>query len=222
MRRGERTSPNPTDRRKPDMKRRLVADRAGVPLVVLPRGADRHDPGLVETLIDAIPPAQTPAGRRRKRLAKLHAGKGRDFPRRGGASSRRGVTACIVGRGVKSRGRLARQRRLWSAPRPGSTAPDAFPCSTRGAPSSIGPSSPSAAASRVGITSRDRFSKALFRPPSRNGVSTVQQRVAPTPSRRRALPHAPFVVNDMGRMTGTAAYDAPPRRAASDTESAPS
>jgi len=87
-----------------------VVDRAGVPLAALLSGANRHDSVLFEALIDAVPPTKTPAGRRRKRPAKLHADKGYDYPRCRRALSRRGTKVRIARRGVDSSERLGRHR----------------------------------------------------------------------------------------------------------------
>jgi transposase len=87
-----------------------VVDRAGVPLAALLSGANRHDSVLFEALIDAVPPTKTPAGRRRKRPAKLHADKGYDYPRCRRALSRRGIKVRIARRGVDSSERLGRHR----------------------------------------------------------------------------------------------------------------
>jgi len=102
--------PNPTDRGKAGTKRHLLTDRGGVPLAALLTGANRHDSVVFEALVDAVPPTKTPAGRRRKRPAKLHADKGYDYPRCRRALSRRGIKVRIARRGVDSSERLGRHR----------------------------------------------------------------------------------------------------------------
>ena len=102
--------PNPTDRGKAGTKRHLLTDRGGVPLAALLTGANRHDSVVFEALVDAVPPTKTPAGRRRKRPAKLHADKGYDYPRCRRALSRRGIGVRIARRGVDSSERLGRHR----------------------------------------------------------------------------------------------------------------
>ena len=87
-----------------------MVDRAGVPLAALLSGANRHDSVLFEALIDAVPPTKTPAGRRRKRPAKLHADKAYDSRRCRRALSRRGIKVRIARRGVDSSERLGRHR----------------------------------------------------------------------------------------------------------------
>jgi IS5 family transposase len=74
--------------------------------------ANRHDSALFEALLDAVPPVRTPAGRRRNRPAKLHAGKGYDYPRCRAACRRRHVKHRIARRGVESSERLGRHRRV--------------------------------------------------------------------------------------------------------------
>jgi transposase len=87
-----------------------VVDRAGIPLAALLSGANRHDSVVFEVLLDAIPPIRTPAGRRRKRPAKLHADKGYDIPRCRQALTRRRIQVRIARKGVDSSERLGRHR----------------------------------------------------------------------------------------------------------------
>jgi transposase len=102
--------PNPTDRGKAGTKRHVITDRCGIPLAALLTGANRHDSVVFEDLIDAIPPTKTPAGRRRKRPAKLHADKGYDYPRCRQALRRRHIQVRIARKGIDSSARLGRHR----------------------------------------------------------------------------------------------------------------
>lgn len=53
---GEATGANPTDRGKSGTKRSLLTDGAGIPLSILPAGANRHDlPLLSPTLVALVP-----------------------------------------------------------------------------------------------------------------------------------------------------------------------
>ena len=65
---------------------------------------------LFEPLLDAVPPTSTPAGRRRKRPAKLHADKGYDDRKCRAARRRRGIKHRIARKGVDSSRRLGRHR----------------------------------------------------------------------------------------------------------------
>ena len=61
-------------------------------------------------MLDAVPPIRTPAGRRRKRPAKLHADKGYDYRRCRDACRRRRIKSRIARRGVERSDRLGRHR----------------------------------------------------------------------------------------------------------------
>lgn len=107
---GAQTGPNPTDRGKPGTKRHLITDRNGIPLAALLSPANRHDSMLFEALLDAVPPVRTPAGRRRKRPAKLHADKGYDYARCRASCRKRGIKHRIARKGVERSDRLGRHR----------------------------------------------------------------------------------------------------------------
>jgi transposase len=87
-----------------------VVDRTGLPLAALLSGANRHDSMVFEPLLDAIPLIGTPAGRRRKRPAKLHAAKGFDIPRCRQALTRRRIKIRIARKGIATSARLGRHR----------------------------------------------------------------------------------------------------------------
>jgi transposase len=109
---GEAVGPNPTDRGKPGTKRHVVGDRHGLPLDSLVTGANRHDSVVFDDVLDAIPPIRTPAGRRRKRPARLHADKAYDMPRCRQALRRRHIRCRIARKGIDSSERLGRHRRV--------------------------------------------------------------------------------------------------------------
>lgn len=52
---GEKTGPNPTDRRKLGSKHHLLTDAGGIPLAVTLTGANRHDVTQLLPLVDKIP-----------------------------------------------------------------------------------------------------------------------------------------------------------------------
>lgn len=87
-----------------------MGDRAGLPRAARLSGANRHDTMVFEEVLDAIPPIRTPAGRRRKRPAKLHADKAYDIPRCRQALRRRHIRVRIARKGVERSARLGRHR----------------------------------------------------------------------------------------------------------------
>ena len=70
---GERTGPNPTDRRRPGSKHHTVTDANGVPLVTHVTAANRHDVTELVPLIDDIPPVAGKPGKPQKRPKHLYA-----------------------------------------------------------------------------------------------------------------------------------------------------
>src|SRR5574340_370412 len=54
--RGEKTGPNPTDRRRAGSKHHLLTDAQGVPLSLILTGANCHDVTQLMPLVEAIPP----------------------------------------------------------------------------------------------------------------------------------------------------------------------
>ncbi len=81
-----------------------------MPLAALLSPANRHDSVLFEALLDAVPPIRTPAGRRRRRPAKLHADKGYDDRKCRAACRTRGIKHRIARKGVEPSDRLGRHR----------------------------------------------------------------------------------------------------------------
>lgn len=64
---GEKTGPNPTDRRKLGSKHHVITDANGIPLAATLTGANRHDVTQLLPLLDKIPPVQGKRGRPRRR-----------------------------------------------------------------------------------------------------------------------------------------------------------
>jgi len=75
---GEKTGPNPTDRRKPGSKHHVITDGMGVPLNVILTGANRHDVTQLLPLVDGIPPVAGKPGHPRQRPARLYADRAYD------------------------------------------------------------------------------------------------------------------------------------------------
>ena len=61
--RGEKTGPNPTDRRKAGSKHHVLTDAHGIPLVATLTAANRNDITELLPLVDAMPPVRGRVGR---------------------------------------------------------------------------------------------------------------------------------------------------------------
>jgi hypothetical protein len=72
--------------------------------------ANVNDTVMFQALVANIPPVRTPAGRRRRRPAKVHADKSYDSRANRAYLQRRGIKARIARRGVESSTRLGRHR----------------------------------------------------------------------------------------------------------------
>jgi IS5 family transposase len=72
--------------------------------------ANVNDTTMFQALVEDIPPVRTPAGRRRRRPAKVHADKSYDSRTNRAYLQRRGIKARIARRGVESSTRLGRHR----------------------------------------------------------------------------------------------------------------
>ena len=107
---GDQVGANPVDRGKPGSKLHLVCDGGGLPLTAVVTAANVTDTTVFQAVVADIPPVRTPAGRRRTRPAKVHAGKGYDSRANRAWLRRRGITARIARRGVESSTRLGRHR----------------------------------------------------------------------------------------------------------------
>jgi len=75
---GEKTGPNPTDRRKPGSKHHVVTDANGIPLKTKTTAANRHDVTQLVPLIDEIPPVAGKPGRPRQRPGEVYADRAYD------------------------------------------------------------------------------------------------------------------------------------------------
>jgi len=64
---GQKTGPNPTDRRKNGSKHHVITDANGIPFAAIVTGANRHDVTQLLPLVEAIPPIAGRRGRPRKR-----------------------------------------------------------------------------------------------------------------------------------------------------------
>ena len=88
---GEKTGPNPTDRRKSGSKRHIVVDRKGIPLVLRQTAANVCDITMLLEMVDAIPQLPGPDGKLRNRPQKLHGDRGYDSNKHRQALDERGI-----------------------------------------------------------------------------------------------------------------------------------
>ncbi|MEU0398751.1 IS5 family transposase [Streptomyces sp. NPDC006197] len=107
---GELTGPNPVGRGRKGSKIHLITERSGLPLSLGISGADLHDSQALEPLVRGIPPIRSRGGPRRRRPAKLHAGKGYDYDHLHRWLRSRGIRHRIARRGVESSTQLGRHR----------------------------------------------------------------------------------------------------------------
>lgn len=75
---GEKTGPNPTDRRKPGSKHHVATDAGGIPLKTKTTEANRHDTTQLMGLIDELPPVAGKPGRPRQRPNEVYADRAYD------------------------------------------------------------------------------------------------------------------------------------------------
>lgn len=75
---GEKTGPNPTDRRKPGSKHHVLSDANGIPLNAILTGANRHDVTQLLPLVDSITPIAGKPGHPKKRPVSLYADRAYD------------------------------------------------------------------------------------------------------------------------------------------------
>ena len=98
------------DRGKPGSKIHAISDRNGLPLHADISAANVNDHRLLEDMVDGVAPIRQPAGRPRKRPAKLHGDKGYDYRTCRQALGRRRIKARIARKGIESSTRLGRHR----------------------------------------------------------------------------------------------------------------
>jgi len=75
---GQKTGPNPTDRRKRGSKHHVITDANGVPFATTVTGANRHDITQLLPLVAAIPPIAGKKGRPRRRPYLIQGDRGYD------------------------------------------------------------------------------------------------------------------------------------------------
>lgn len=95
---GEKTGPNPTDRRKPGSKHHLLTDANGIPLSDTLTGAHRHDVTQLMALVDGIPPIAGKPGHSQFRPEKLYADRAYDSEPHRKKLRHRGITPDLAKR----------------------------------------------------------------------------------------------------------------------------
>ena len=75
---GEKTGPNPTDRRKLGSKVHVLVDATGIPLALQVTGANIHDVTQVIPLVDGVPKVRGKKGRPRQRPDRVQGDRGYD------------------------------------------------------------------------------------------------------------------------------------------------
>lgn len=87
---GEKTGPNPTDRRKLGSKHHLLTDAHGIPLSIILTGANRHDVTQLLPLLDSIPPVKGKVGAPRFRPERIQGDRAYDSEPHRQAAKKRG------------------------------------------------------------------------------------------------------------------------------------
>jgi len=108
--RGEKTGPNPTDRRKAGSKHHVLTDAHGIPLVARLTAANRHDVTQLLPLVDAIPPVGGCAGRPVRKPGLVQGDRGYDSQPHRNQLERRGIASQLAKRGRPHGSGLGRTR----------------------------------------------------------------------------------------------------------------
>lgn len=96
--RGEKTGPNPTDRRRPGSKHHVITDAQGIPLNAIVTGANDHDVTQLLPLVDGIPPIAGKVGHPQRKPKTLQADRAYDSNAHRAALQQRGITPVIARR----------------------------------------------------------------------------------------------------------------------------
>lgn len=98
---GEKTGPNPTDRRKPGSKHHVVTDANGVPLNSILTAANRHDVTQLIPLVDGIEPVAGKPGRPKQRPEEVYADRAYDSEKHREALRDRGIEPHLAKRNTE-------------------------------------------------------------------------------------------------------------------------
>lgn len=107
---GEKTGPNPTDRRKRGSKHHILTDAAGTPLAATLTAANRHDVTQLIPLVDAVSPVKGKRGRPRQRPKLLYADRAYHSYAHRMALWARGIGPAIAHRGAPHGSGLGKYR----------------------------------------------------------------------------------------------------------------
>jgi transposase len=88
---GEKTGPNPTDRRKKGSKHHLLVDAQGVPINVILTKANRHDVTQLMPLIEGVAPIAGKRGRPLHKPKSVQADRGYDSQKHRQTLEKRGI-----------------------------------------------------------------------------------------------------------------------------------
>jgi transposase len=89
---GEKTGPNPTDRRKPGSKHHVITEANGIPLNLILTPANRNDVTQLIALVDGVPEIAGKPGHPRKRPDNLYADRAYDSEPHRKELRQRGIT----------------------------------------------------------------------------------------------------------------------------------
>jgi transposase len=92
---GEKTGPNPTDRRKPGSKHHILTDAQGIPLATLLTAANVNEVTQLLPLVDAVPPVGGKPGHPRQRPEQLYTDRAYDSEVKRQELRRRGIEPFI-------------------------------------------------------------------------------------------------------------------------------
>ena len=98
---GEKTGPNPTDRRKRGSKQHIITDANGVPFSAILTGANDNDVTQLIPLVESVPPVRGKVGHPRRRPAELAADRAYDSYWHKVWLRYRGIEPLIASRGAK-------------------------------------------------------------------------------------------------------------------------
>ncbi len=107
---GEKSGPNPTDRRKPGSKHHTLTDAKGIPLAVTLTAANENDVTQLKPLLDAIPPVRGKPGAPRFRPDSIQADRGYDSEPHRRRLRARGIKTIIARRNTPHGSGLGKTR----------------------------------------------------------------------------------------------------------------
>jgi transposase len=108
--RGEKTGPNPTDRRKAGSKHHVLTDAHGIPLVATLTAANRNDITELLPLVDAMPPVRGRVGRPIQKPDLIQGDRGYDSQPHRDELARRGIDTLLAKRRTPNGSGLGRTR----------------------------------------------------------------------------------------------------------------